>query len=95
MSKSYAISTKVCKKNLWQDMNYLWSGSVDGFGNVVGWLHRSDVALVGDDEWEFFHHLLIAERLDPVSAGLRKDDVDEKADVVGESAGCEIDGSRL
>lgn len=54
-----------------------------------------DVALVGDDEGEFFHHLLIAEGLDPIGAGGREYYVYEKADVIGESAWGEIDRSRL
>ncbi len=51
--------------------------------------------MVGDDEGEFFHYLLIAEGLDPVGAGLGEDHVDKEADVVGEAAGGEIDGCRL
>lgn len=66
------------------------NGSVDGFGDLVGGLHGLDGALVGDYEGEFFHYFLIAEGLDPVGAGLGEDYVDEKADIVGESAGGKI-----
>lgn len=54
-----------------------------------------DGALVGDDEGEFFHYFLIAEGLDPICTGSREDYVDEEADVIGESAGGEVDGRGL
>ncbi len=68
---------------------------VDGLGDLVGGLHCIEAGLVGDDQGEFVDELGVGDGLDPVGAGVGENDVDEKADVVGESANREFDLGRL